>query len=213
MEGLLAEKKKMPMKTDTKDLDGDGKTTDKIPAFVTKKQKTSKGGPVPKQLEPHVKAKQGKKEDKEEKDLQEKSYGITTSPKNDQSLTGRPLQGKDAKKPKEKATGVDFGAIKTHKMDDKKPGKPKRVGKGDGKGNFSTVQDVNEEEVDLNDVDVVNLEEGKCPHCDGDAPRSKCNCKAQNELADIKSSQSSINRLNENRLLNINKELMRRLLK
>jgi len=87
--------------------------------------------------------------DESEEEVEEgKGYGITTSPKNDQSLTGRPLQGKDAKKPKEKATGVDFGAIKTHKMDDKKPGKPKRVGKGDGKGNFSTVQDVNEEEVE-----------------------------------------------------------------
>ena len=63
-------------------------------------------------------------------------------------------------------------------MDDKKPGKPKRVGKGDGKGRFSTVQDVNE-----------------------------------NELTDIKKKQDSINRLNENRLININKELMKRLLK
>ena len=35
----------------------------------------------------------------------------------------------------------------------------------------------------------------------------------ENELTDIKSKQSSINGLNENRLLNINKELMRRLLK
>lgn len=68
MEALLAEKKKMPMKTDTEDLDGDGKTDDKIPAFVTKKQKTSKGGAVPKQLQPHVKAKQGEKDDEEDED-------------------------------------------------------------------------------------------------------------------------------------------------
>ncbi len=71
MEGLLAEKKKMPMKTDTEDLDGDGKTTDKIPAFVNKKQKKSKGGEIPDQLKPHVKAKQGKKEDKEEEKVEE----------------------------------------------------------------------------------------------------------------------------------------------
>lgn len=35
----------------------------------------------------------------------------------------------------------------------------------------------------------------------------------ENELADIKKAQSSINGLNENRLMNVNKELMRRLLK
>jgi len=35
----------------------------------------------------------------------------------------------------------------------------------------------------------------------------------ENELTTIKNTQSSLNRLNENRLLNINKELMRRLLK
>jgi hypothetical protein len=35
----------------------------------------------------------------------------------------------------------------------------------------------------------------------------------ENELTDIKKKQSSINGLNENRLMNVNKELMRRLLK
>ena len=119
------------------------------------------------------------------------------------------------------------------------------------------------------------LEEGKCPHCDGDAPKSECKCGSmsegsmkktdrfkegdkvkhkeddlgvgtvvsrsgntvgvrwpsgmrssdhnmlrkvtkeskESELVDIKKSQNSINSLNETRLLNVNKELMRRLLK
>ena len=35
----------------------------------------------------------------------------------------------------------------------------------------------------------------------------------ESELVDIKKSQNSINSLNETRLLNVNKELMRRLLK
>lgn len=60
------------------------------------------------------------------------------------------------------------------------------------------------------------LTEAKCPHCDGDAPKSKCNCKSleeHSELTDIKKNQDSISSLNENRLMNINKELMRRLVK
>jgi len=121
--------------------------------------------------------------------------------------------------------------------------------------------------------EVEELEEAKkCPHCDGDAPKSECICGKmeeakkpdedgdgvpdwadkkpgkddneekgeddkdeksdkdmskvppqlrkhvakkmnENELTDIKNTQSSINKLNENRLLNVNKELMRRLLK
>ena len=70
----------------------------------------------------------------------------------------------------------------------------------------------------VEDEDKVDegLTEGKCPHCDGDAPKSKCNCKGveeHSELTDIKKNQDSISSLNENRLLNINKELMRRLLK
>jgi len=182
-------------KPDFPDVDGDGDRKEPI-SKAQKDKKEKEGGDdkeeksdeksdkdmsnVPEQLRKHV-AK--KVQEKVEKILQEKSYGITTSPKNDQSLTGRPLQGKDAKKPKEKATGVDFGAIKTHKMDDKKPGKPKRVGKGDGKGNFSTVQDVNEEEIE------------------------------ENELTDIKKGQDSINKLNEHRNKRLNAELMRRLLK
>ena len=59
------------------------------------------------------------------------------------------------------------------------------------------------------------LEEGKCPHCDGDAPKSECNCKkeSKSELTTIKKNQSSISSLNENRLLNLNKRLMERLIK
>lgn len=118
------------------------------------------------------------------------------------------------------------------------------------------------------------LEEGKCPHCDGDAPKSKCTCSVkegsmkktdrfkegdkvkhktddlgvgtvvsrsgntvgvrwpsgmrsadhnmlrkvtkeskESELANIKRNQDSISSLNEARLLNVNKELMRRLIK
>jgi len=62
--GILKEGK-MPMKKDTEDLDGDGKTDDKVPAFLDKKDKKSskpKKGEVPPQLQKHVK---GKKEDEE----------------------------------------------------------------------------------------------------------------------------------------------------
>jgi len=62
--GILKEGK-MPMKKDTEDLDGDGKTDDKVPAFLDKKDKKSskpKKGEVPPQLKKHVK---GKKEDEE----------------------------------------------------------------------------------------------------------------------------------------------------
>jgi len=62
--GILKESK-MPMKKDTEDLDGDGKTDDEVPAFLDKKDEKSskpKKGEVPPQLQKHVK---GKKEDEE----------------------------------------------------------------------------------------------------------------------------------------------------
>lgn len=69
--GILSEAKKMPMKQDTEDADGDGNTTEKVPAFLdkgdAKKKKTS--GKVPPQLQKHVKAKQDKSD---KKDLEEK---------------------------------------------------------------------------------------------------------------------------------------------
>jgi hypothetical protein len=64
--GILKEGK-MPMKKDTEDLDGDGKTDDKVPAFLDKKDEKSskpKKGEVPPQLQKHVKGK--KEDDKEE---------------------------------------------------------------------------------------------------------------------------------------------------
>ena len=67
--GILSEAKKMPMKQDTEDADGDGNTTEKVPAFLdkgdAKKKKTS--GKVPPQLQKHVKAKQDKKDLEEKK--------------------------------------------------------------------------------------------------------------------------------------------------
>ena len=69
--GILSEAKKMPMKQDAEDADGDGNTTEKVPAFLdkgdAKKKKTS--GKVPPQLQKHVKAKQDKSD---KKDLEEK---------------------------------------------------------------------------------------------------------------------------------------------
>ena len=64
--GILKEDK-MPMKKDTEDLDGDGKTDDEVPAFLDKKDEKSskpKKGEVPPQLQKHVKGK--KEDDKEE---------------------------------------------------------------------------------------------------------------------------------------------------
>jgi len=153
---ILNEKKKMPMKTDTEDLDGDGKTDDKIPAFVNKKQKKSKGGAIPKQLEPHVKGKQDKKEDEEKVE--------------------------------------EGGAAQRHDNLDR----------------------LRRQDVDrLHEEDEETLEEGSCPACEGKAPKSECKCGTmkESELTGIKKNQDSITSLNENRLLNINKELMRRLIK
>jgi hypothetical protein len=62
---ILGEKKKMPMKKDTEDVDGDGKTDDKVPAFLDKgdtKKSKAKKGKVPPQLQSYVKGK-GKKDE------------------------------------------------------------------------------------------------------------------------------------------------------
>ena len=62
---ILGEKKKMPMKKDTEDVDGDGKTDDKVPAFLDKgdtKKSKAKKGKVPPQLQAYVKGK-GKKDE------------------------------------------------------------------------------------------------------------------------------------------------------
>jgi len=71
--GILKEDK-MPMKKDTEDLDGDGKTDDKVPAFLDKKDEKSskpKKGEVPPQLQKHVK---GEKEDDKE-EIEESTSG------------------------------------------------------------------------------------------------------------------------------------------
>lgn len=62
---ILGEKKKMPMKKDTEDVDGDGKTDEKVPAFLNKgntKKPKAKKGKVPPQLQSYVKGK-GKKDE------------------------------------------------------------------------------------------------------------------------------------------------------
>jgi len=69
MEGLLAEKKKMPMGPGP---DGKKGTDDDRPAFLdqSKKDPSKKGGKIPKQLEKHVKASQGEKEEKVEEEIE-----------------------------------------------------------------------------------------------------------------------------------------------
>ena len=61
----VAEEGKMPMKKDTEDVDGDGSTTDKVPAFLdkgdVKKKKSS--GKVPPQLQKYVKGEMKKEDD------------------------------------------------------------------------------------------------------------------------------------------------------
>jgi hypothetical protein len=62
---VLGEKKKMPMKKDTKDVDGDGNTDENVPAFLDKgdtKKPKAKKGKVPPQLQAYVKGK-GKKDE------------------------------------------------------------------------------------------------------------------------------------------------------
>ena len=65
------------------------------------------------------------------------------------------------------------------------------------------------------ELEEETIDEGKCPHCDDGEPKSKCNCKheSKSELTTIKKNQASISSLNENRLLNLNKRLMQRLIK
>jgi len=58
----VAEGSKMPMKTDAEDVDGDGNTDEKVPAFLDKGEvkKKKKDGKVPPQLQKFVKAKEEK---------------------------------------------------------------------------------------------------------------------------------------------------------
>ncbi len=65
------------------------------------------------------------------------------------------------------------------------------------------------------ELEEETIDEGKCPHCEGDRPKSECTCKheSKSELTTIKKNQASISSLNENRLLNLNKRLMQRLIK
>ena len=270
MEGLLAEKKKMPMKTDTEDLDGDGKTDDKIPAFVTKKQKKSKGGEIPDQLKPHVKAKQGKKEDKEEEKLEESGCA---SRKGDPRVRrqepdrlreeedieeisyydgthDKPIDHKDAEKkvrsmmnmfrdeimPTLQALGEEFGkgqgnlggeALKG--LDDvynvflkiNYPGKYKNLEEM-GEGRRYKDADPDKKYGSMGDDHDRRVKDAadKKKKDELDAARERFKRAAnkqkkvrENELTDVKTKQDSINRLNENRLANVNKELMRRLLK
>ena len=180
-------------------------------------------------------------EDKKDEEVDEGKYGITTSPKHDQSMTGRPVQGKAAKKPKEKATGVGgklpsgkkgFGGVYVDdSKDDKKPGKPRRVGKGDGKGNFSTVQDVNESKTtrfkegdkvthkdeDLGTGTVVSRDGNKVGVKWGSGQRSHDHGMLKkesviNELTEIRKHQGSIKKLNDIKNERLNEALMSKLL-
>lgn len=66
----VAEEGKMPMKTDTEDVDGDGSKTDKVPAFLDKGdvKKKKGGGEIPKQLRGHVKGKMKKQASRDAKE-------------------------------------------------------------------------------------------------------------------------------------------------
>ena len=64
----MEEGEKMPMKTDTEDVDGDGDTSDKVPAFLDKGDKgTGKKKSKGKQP-PQLAAAQGKKKEKDDKE-------------------------------------------------------------------------------------------------------------------------------------------------
>ena len=73
----VAEEGKMPMKKDTEDVDGDGSTTDKVPAFLDKGdvKKKKSGGKVPPQLQKHVKGKMKKEARHDAKDQMKHKTG------------------------------------------------------------------------------------------------------------------------------------------
>jgi hypothetical protein len=103
--GILSEAKKMPMKQDADDADGDGNTTEKVPAFLdkgdAKKKKTS--GKVPPQLQKHVKAKQ----DKSKKDLEEKK--MTKAEKKEEEKLGKEMGKAKVKSKMQKQYGKEKG--------------------------------------------------------------------------------------------------------
>jgi len=92
----------------------------------------------------------------------------------------------------------------------------KKVDEGGAAQRHDNLDRLRRQDVDrLHEEDEETLEEGNCPACEGRAPKSECKCGTmkESELTAIKKNQDSITSLNENRLLNINKELMRRLIK
>ena len=205
---------KMPMKTDTEDLDGDGKTDDKIPAFVTKKQKKSKStdnekdgdqdgdkdlSKVPPQLRKHVAKKKKKKVDE-----------------------GAPAQiSKSSIRQHSKDLAKNYGDAETASLVLRGASREQLMGalqdllsSGDiSAGQLKAAVDK------MDDVAAKfgTMEEGGAAQRQGNEDRLRRQepdrIKEQNELLDIKKSQSSINKLNETRLLNINKALMERLVK
>jgi hypothetical protein len=103
--GILSEAKKMPMKQDADDADGDGNTTEKVPAFLdkgdAKKKKTS--GKVPPQLQKYVKSKQ----DKSKKDLEEKK--MSKAEKKEEEKLGKEMGKAKVKSKMQKQYGKEKG--------------------------------------------------------------------------------------------------------
>jgi hypothetical protein len=93
------------MKQDADDADGDGNTTEKVPAFLdkgdAKKKKTS--GKVPPQLQKYVKSKQ----DKSKKDLEEKK--MTKAEKKEEEKLGKEMGKAKVKSKMQKQYGKEKG--------------------------------------------------------------------------------------------------------
>lgn len=144
--------------------------------------------------------------------------------------------GKGKSKPKNKPKKGKIPPQLAKKSDEEGEEKVEEGGAAQRRGNEDRLRRQEPDRIKEEDEIDENLTEAKCPHCDGDAPKSKCNCKGlkdksydgderpnfsigsleeskKSELTDIKKKQNSIKSLNETRLLNINKELTRRLLK
>jgi len=103
---IISEAKKMPMKIDKEDVDGDENTTEKVPAFLNKgdakKKKTT--GKVPPQLQKYVKAKQEKSD---EKDLEEKK--MTKAEKKEEEKLGKKMGKNKIKSKMQKQYGKEKG--------------------------------------------------------------------------------------------------------
>ena len=194
---ILKEKAKMPdaNKDGIPDFAQDGKGKNDLGKGKTKPKKKAKKGEIPPQLRKHVKGKQNKEEDLDEITNQNE---IPAAPEEDlRDAQARAKKDRKSQRKKEGKPVEEGGAAQRHDN-------PDRLRRQDP-------DRIREEE----ELEEETIDEGKCPHCDGNAPKSECIHKneSKSELTTIKKNQSSITRLNENRLFNLNKRLMQRLIK